>query len=123
MTGKNKGGITLADICSPSDQPPNEADELTRKERLDLDLEAKAQEIKSQQLDITQREEYAKLIYKLIMWWLVAILGIVLLQGFGSICGFFSISDKVLITLIGGTTINVLGLFAIVANYIFRKPV
>ena len=42
-----------------------------------------------------------------------------LLHGFP--CISFKLSDTVLATLIGSTTASVLGLFAIVANYLFPK--
>lgn len=36
-------------------------------------------------------------------------------------CGSFKLSDSVLIALIGGTTVNVIGLFLVVANYLFPR--
>lgn len=71
--------------------------------------------------DIKLRKKYSGKLYWLISIWLIAIFVLLLLQGFLGIMGYFNLSDKVLITIIGGTTINVLGLFAIVANYIFPK--
>ena len=67
--------------------------------------------------DLEQRKKYADRIFCLICVWLFAIFGIVALQGF-SFKGF-DVSDKILMVLIGGTTINVLGLFVIVARYLF----
>lgn len=70
--------------------------------------------------DITEREKYANRSFWLVVGWIVAILAVVGLQGFSDKTGF-SISDNVLMTLIGGTTINILGIFIVVANYLFPK--
>lgn len=71
--------------------------------------------------DIKLRKKYSGKLYWLISIWLIAIFALLLLQGFLGKTDIFMLSDKVLITIISGTTINVLGLFAIVANYIFPK--
>jgi len=56
--------------------------------------------------------------YWLVVFWILGILALLAAQGFGVF--EFNLSDKVLITLIGGTTLNVLGIFVIVAKYFFR---
>jgi hypothetical protein len=56
----------------------------------------------------------------LIVCWLVAAEGIVVLAGF-SACGF-ALSEKVLIVLITSTTANVLGLFYVVAKWLYPSP-
>jgi len=68
--------------------------------------------------DIGQRKEFGNKIYWLVVFWVIGILIMPASQGFG-IFGF-NLSEKVLITLIGGTTLNVLGIFVIVARYFFR---
>ena len=70
--------------------------------------------------DITERKKYANRSFWLVVGWIVAIFAIIVLQGFSAKTGF-SISDTVLMTLIGGTTINILGIFIVVANYLFPK--
>ncbi len=70
--------------------------------------------------DITERKKYANRSFWLVVGWILAILAVVGLQGFSDKTGF-SISDNVLMTLIGGTTINILGIFIVVANYLFPK--
>ena len=67
----------------------------------------------------TQRKEYAIRVYKLIRAWLLAICLFLVLAGFGGAFGFFRIADAILIALIGGTTVNVLGLFVIVMRHLF----
>jgi hypothetical protein len=49
--------------------------------------------------------------------WLFLVLGIFIAVGKGSLV----YSDSVIITLLTTTTANVLGLVAIVANYLFKK--
>ncbi|KGV13385.1 hypothetical protein [Burkholderia pseudomallei] len=68
---------------------------------------------------ITARTEYAQKIYRLVVRWLVGIAILLLLQGFH--LGSFSLPEKVLLALIGGTTLNVIGIFTIVANFLFSK--
>ena len=46
---------------------------------------------------------------------------ILVLQGFGSNSHWFAISEAVVIAAIGGTTINVIGIFIVVAKYLFPK--
>lgn len=66
-----------------------------------------------------QRKAYASRLFWLIVVWLGTIGTIVLLHGFSHVP--FTLSGTVLTTLIGSTTVSVLGLFAIVANYLFPK--
>ena len=69
--------------------------------------------------DRDQRKTYGRRLYWLIVAWLIVIGLIVLLHGF--ICIPFELSVTIMATLIGSTTASVLGLFAIVANYLFPK--
>jgi len=68
--------------------------------------------------DIQQRKEFGNKIYWLVVGWILGILVLLGIQGFGIF--EFKLSEKVLITLIGGTTLNVLGIFVIVAKYFFK---
>ncbi len=90
--------------------------------------------------DREERQKYARYLFQLICAWLLGIYSIIMFSGFGSttvrinlsdVPGVqrleefkpsFQLSDAVLLALIGGTTINVLGLFVIVANYLFNSP-
>ena len=74
------------------------------------------------QLDLTHQRWYGCSIAVLLPVWLLAIFVLVLAQAF-SFHGI-KISDQVLIALIGSTTLNVIGLYAIVAKYLFsrKKP-
>ncbi len=68
---------------------------------------------------IKQRKVYAFSVFVLLCVWLVAMFGILLIQGLK--WHEFYLSDNVLLALIGGTTANVFGLFLVVMNYLFPK--
>ena len=46
---------------------------------------------------------------------------LLVIQGVFSPWGIFNLSNNVLLAAIGGTTINVIGLFLVVARYLFPK--
>jgi len=75
--------------------------------------------------DLDERKKYAKSIFILICCWLAAMFIILLLQGFGAAPVFghyaFRLTDAVVLAAIGSTTVNVLGIFIIVINYLFPK--
>ena len=79
------------------------------------------------QQDLEARKKYAKDVFKLVVSWLLAVLVVVLLDGFAlEYAAFplgFDLSDKVMMTLLGGTTVNVLGILAIVVRYLFPTRV
>lgn len=52
--------------------------------------------------------------------WIGTVVVVIILQGFSSRTGFV-LSDKILLTLITTTTVNVLGLFLIALNYLYPK--
>ena len=110
----------LLNVQPPAQSPTTASNQQTREETEYL-VKQRREDLLNRQLeqDIDERKMYAQLIFVLIVGWIVAILAVVLLQGF-SFKGF-EISDKVLMTLIGGTTINILGIFIIVANYLFPR--
>jgi hypothetical protein len=87
--------------------------------RLRADVERLLQQNEDLVQDRNQRKKYATRLFRLIVGWLIVSVAIVLLHGFPSIP--FKLSGTVLVTLIGSTTASVLGLFAIVANYLFPK--
>lgn len=86
--------------------------------------------------DRKERAKYAGKLFVLICAWLISIYLIIISHGLNKqsvsvqradeteiTYNFsFDLSDTVLLALIGGTTINVLGLFVIVANYLFNQP-
>lgn len=78
--------------------------------RLEEDLESARQ-------DRCERKTYAGKIYKLLLWWVVGVFVLLLLNGFG----LQKLSDGVLIAVVSGTTASVIGIFLVVANYLFPK--
>ena len=104
----------LASTDTESLQPFDEASEDAREKPSKEDLE-----IKSLEQDIEHRNLYANRIFMFVVAWVFLVMSSIFVSGW-SLLGF-ELSDKVLMMLIGGTTANVLGLFAIVANYLFPK--
>jgi hypothetical protein len=105
-----------------------ESAELAQQEEFDyqnkrnkLALSKEAQPVHDAEQDRVQRKYFAWLIYGLIVVWLTAIFVVLFFQGFGAIDKSFVLSEPVLLALIGGTTINVLGIFILVAKYLFTK--
>jgi hypothetical protein len=66
---------------------------------------------------VKERKSYAHKIYCLVVGWLAAVGALLLFSGWNA--GGFFLDSKVLLALIGGTTINVLGIFAIVTKFLF----
>ena len=116
--------VSAADIPEPVAPPIDPKDQaLARKVEAGFEHaheeELAKEEIEDRRQDRRERKEYARKIFVLICGWLIGIAVILLCSGFG-VFGF-AFSDGVLIALISGTTVNVLGLFIIVANYLFPK--
>jgi hypothetical protein len=102
----------------------NVPDPQTLQEEDDLEKEHAKANLKGLKQDIDERKKYAKCFFVLACFWLVAITGLLLLQGFGSFWfGLmpFKLADTVLLAVIGSTTVNVLGILYVVATYLFPK--
>ena len=98
-----------------------EPDEKTKQEIAEFEAESNRLLLEGKRQDIEARKEYANKIFILISVWLGCMIVIILLSGFGSKCEYFKMADSVLIALITTTTASVIGLFAIVANYLFKN--
>lgn len=68
---------------------------------------------------IKMRRWYGIVILVLTFLWIIAVLVVVFMQGYSAYG--FALPDSVLMLLLGTTTANVIGLFIIVANYLFPK--
>jgi hypothetical protein len=113
------------DIAGIADAPagPNEPDSETRKEEEDLDRQERQARITGVLQDINERKKYAGRIFCLVSLWLIGIFLLLLLDGFLSPINVFHLANSVLIAAIGGTTLNVIGIFIVVARYLFaRRP-
>ena len=108
--------VTLDDVDPLAPTPEDElyAEEVRnlKAARLELELDDLAS-------NIEHRRRYASRIFVFLSVWMAMVFGVILADGW-SLWGL-DISEKVLLTLIGGTTLNIIGIFAIVANYFFPK--
>lgn len=75
------------------------------------------EEIKDMMQNREERKSYAFCIFVLICTYLFLVFVILFFSGFKLWC--FKLSDSILLTLLGTTLINVLGVFIIVVNYLF----
>ncbi len=104
---------------APGEDTSLETQTLER-DQLRVDIEKLRAELDSFKQDIRQRKTFAPKLYALTCLWLVLVIAIVLLQGFSDgRYHFFHLADGVLIALLGTTTVNVVGLFYVVAKYLF----
>ena len=126
------GGSTgrYEDIPSPSPSEGDDEHNLEKRYNSDLEKEHERLKLLNFSQDINARKEYANKLYLLIKWWLVGIGILIICQGVTLDVPFlpkdyfsisFSLSDQVLITILTGTTINVLGLFLVVARYFYKS--
>jgi len=99
-----------------------EAKRSLREERESLNLAQKAQQIEHSDREMQQREKYAGRVFALVVGWIVVIFVLLLIQGFGGLWGhaYHPLSDKVLITLIGSTTVDIIATLILVLKYLFR---
>jgi hypothetical protein len=110
----------LGSIKDVSTQPDPE----TLREEEDLEKQHTKALLQGLLQDINERKKYAKCFFILACCWLGAITGLLLLHGFGSFWFGrmpFKLPDSVLLAVIGSTTVNVLGILYVVANYLFPK--
>ena len=98
---------------------PSKPDKKTREEDRDLENQKKKIALHSLDQDIEERKKYAKLFFRLSCLWMGTITVLVLLYGW-RVYGFW-LPDKIVLALIGSTTLNVLGILYVVAHYLFPK--
>lgn len=103
----------------PSEESKTLAQEFGQTSKRDYDRELQDEKLKQQQQDRQGRGKFTCTIFILICCWLAGLITILLFQGW-EFCGF-KLSNAVLITFIGGTTGNVIGLLFIVLRYLFPK--
>lgn len=105
------------DDIKPTGPPSSEPDPKTKQEQEAYETERRRAELDSYKQDTDERKAFAKKIFTLICVWLAGVFLLLLGQGFLLI----KLSDNVLITAITGTTLNVIGIFLVVTNYLFPK--
>src|ERR1700730_481448 len=111
--------LSLDAIAAPleSSNSPDATTQLETASIENVKLEIENQGLKQ---NIAERKKYAHRIYCMISVWLSGVFAILLLAGFNFLS--FRLADSVLLAIVGGTTINVLGIFYIVTNYLFPTP-
>lgn len=80
-------------------------------------IEKLRQENKNLEATRDLRKQYATCIFKFLVLWSIALLIILVMCGFNFLS--YKLSDNVLMTLIGGTTANVIGLVLVIAKGLF----
>jgi hypothetical protein len=95
------------------------ADPQTQDEALDLERQHRLALLSGIKQDIEQRKAYASRFFVLSCAWIAIITAFVLMDGLSA--WSFKISDAVILALIGSTTVNILGVLYVVANYLFPK--
>jgi hypothetical protein len=106
---------------------PTVSDETTKSEIEELEVDQERERKRLVNLGLEQalnlRKEFAWDIFYLIIAWLAVLFVLLIFQGFAiTVCGHnFRLSDSVVLALIGGTTVNVLGIFIIVVRHLFPQ--
>lgn len=106
--------------ASQLDQVSDDPDIKTVKEELDVERGHRQAQLESYKQDTQERKKYAARIFLVCASWVTAIFVLLVLNGFGAAIDF-KLSDSVLLAAIGSTTANILGIFYIVARYLFPK--
>jgi lipopolysaccharide export LptBFGC system permease protein LptF len=102
--------------CLPSEPEPDLSLDL-KEQQLDFQVENLRQELKETKDTHDLRLGYSSRIFWLVCCWLVCVAASVFMSGFNF--HGFSLSDNVLIAFITSTTVNVVGLFVVVAKWMF----
>lgn len=101
--------ITPAKLENPED---------CRLELLRIQVKLQQEELDGKKQDREDRKTFAKYLFWLLVGYLIIVFTILILAS--SDCVGMTVSDSVLITMLATTTANIIGLFAIVARYLFR---
>ncbi len=88
-------------------------------EQLSFDSTKQDEEITGLRQDRKQRLKFGKWIFRLVCAWLGFVAVLIALSGWR--LGNFTLSDSVLIALLGTTTVNVIGVLLAVTGYLFPK--
>lgn len=81
-----------------------------------LDLELKREELEGRKQDRKQRGKFSMRIFVFVCVYMMMAIAILACNG----AGWLTIDDTVLIAMLTTTTANVIGLFVVVANYLFH---
>ncbi len=103
---------------------PGNTTDKAKSEELDIEKDARIEHQHELTEDIRHfrglRERYARKAYWFMVVWCVGVALVVIAQGLG--IWSFSLPVAALTTLIGGTTVSVVGLVGFILQGLFRKP-
>lgn len=68
--------------------------------------------------DRDERKDYASMIFNFMCWYLFAVFFIIILNGITT--NNFSVSENIILALLGTTAVEVIGTFGFVAKYLFE---
>lgn len=89
----------------------------TKEELAEYEAEEWKVRLAGMRQDIEERKNYAKKVFRLIAFWIAGIFILLLIDGskpYG-----FGLSENIMLAVIGGTTLNILGVFIFVMKYLF----
>lgn len=113
--------VTVDDIRPLVEAPSKNADPETAQEEQALELRRQKAVVKSIEADTAARGTYANRIFCLVLGWIMAVFLVLFLEGYRWF-GWQPLPEHVVITLVGTSTISILGILASVIAYIFRVP-
>lgn len=113
----------LSKFSSEEQKAQISQDNLSSREDCELELlraqvRLKQEELASITQDRREREKFAKRIYNMLYCYLVVVGAFVIISSID--CLAITISDGVLITILGTTTANIITIFRFVARYLFK---
>lgn len=112
--------VGVGDIVAPPvSHPAEDKNSLYELEVHEAELEKASLVNDALRQDIQGRGDWGKRVFWMLVGWLLSVLAVLLLQGSGY--RGFHLDNSIIITFITTTTVNVLSLGYIVANYLFPK--
>jgi hypothetical protein len=124
MPPNDEAALTKVELDSinaaPVERAQDEPDAQTNLES--FEREKQKAELDSFRQDTGERKRYARNIFILTCTWVGAIYILLIFQGFGGLWRWnFHLTDSIILTAIGSTTANIVGVFLIVARYFFPQ--
>lgn len=110
---------TPDDIPPPDEEPKAAVEPDSQTQEAILDQERRRGELELDALRdlLEQRKSYATKLFYLLVGWMLVVVGLMIFVGW-KVCNFY-LSDQVLIALLTSTTVTVVGLFLVVAKFLF----
>lgn len=109
---ENKSDISAEDVFTSRMKGERLRTEQAKNKLLEEEFEGKKQ-------DREQRKDFAERIFSFLVAYMMVVCFILFLSGIT--INHFYLSDTVLVTLLGTTTANVIGIFIVVAKYLFPQ--